>query len=1195
MSCVSLDPENNATLWNAFDDQMQPIGSIQSQQDLLENCEEYGQVHGGKIACVKCKTGFIGILSRDSSSRTQAMEISISVNGRSNTMEFWNTFIECYDASLILRTDSSTQHVGSSDCEFGFRIPEREGYGCLKCKDNKIGQILDVQYDADGIYLHTNYQVIGQCQTSLLKSELTSIGFPNRDNLAHIQWNILMPYTNCGTWGYADNQVLVYMFLTDFLNPYITLTAFLDHSTVVPQQGLQAYCLPSARVQNQISNCQIYGLSTLIPSFDSSTSVISDPVCLACEPGFSPVFDITGAEITSCQAISECTTNSHASNTWLNACESPTHNAWNQEILSGTQVVAFDDPVSSADAIADCLVIDSSPTVSVCLMCRVGYTLFDNSCVFIPQGEFLCENIGMGFTNVSDSLVALRSLHFNSFAHLRFHSDNSGFLDHVHPLCNSCMNDQILFIDSQNNNSKICGQSMFINSSDHIPSNCKYTAFDQPLKCAECDSNYLLARPSLECVPQSSFPNCSTLLSSNGSFSCTSCTKGFFLSSGSCLPTNCLAFSGTDPSQCAICNENYKIDPTTTQRCILNTQSSAPCLLFSPTLNHCIACSDPEKMVHLFVDVGNSSQILGYECSPFEVKGNGMDDYNLTYPFIRIEISSDNGIETHLERVETEDQIKRTFSNKSPMKSPADSHCLPKRVVLQCDEHSLEDNVYCRKCKDFYSLRTSDNQCIPGLISSCRKYLDDSAGCTECLKEYFLSSDRQSCLARLNTQNCEEFKADEDKCTKCKTGHWLNLNDFSCQEYSARFCKEFHPNLNQCQTCQEDTWKENIQGNVICKAYSARNCATHNPERDECLSCNDKGFPVTHTDGSLLCSDRTILNCEQVDPNEDDCLLCQEGSYYNTNTQNCIVHRSMPNCQTFSRTSAECQQCNPGFYFSTNLQDCQEYPKGILGCVDYVSEDQCSQCRKEYFPEGGRCSLQETPISGCARYTSATSCAECESGRVLVGNECKSTSLSNCLTFENETACSICSPNYILNSDTKQCEDSGITNCISAQKGDPNICTKCRSRYVLSFDKTACSFPLVDIKNCLEYSDQTTCEICEPGYLLSQAKDKCSPIQDLAGSNCAFGEELSTPVCDVCSLGFEKEASGNCVAFKTSNCWVWDYQQDRCQLCQSGTYMDSSYKCIQIIIEDQSQKNCLITSYMFMFLLSFLFITLKFN
>lgn len=1166
MSCISLDPANNATIWNAFDNKMEPIGSIQSPEHLIENCEEYGQIDPTKIGCTKCKSGFVGIIPQQSSTRTGNLDITISLNDRVDTMDFWHPFDECYDNSKILRTNASTNHVNANDCEFGFRIDEREGYGCLRCLNNKIGQVLSVLYDSDGIYLHTNYQVIGNCQTTSIKSELTGIGFLNRSTLSRLQWNILMPFTNCASWGYADSEVLVYMYLTDFLNPYVQLNSFDDEYPHPDEPIEQAYCFPTARVNNQISHCQIYSISSLIPNFNSSTSVIQNPHCLACEPGYAPVFDVNDQYITQCQIIPNCTTSSHNSNTWLNACESPTFDAWKVEVINGSQVIAFDEPVSTSEAIGNCEVIDTSASSDLCVLCEAGYTLVDNACELIEVGNFLCENRGMGYTGVSDSLVAVPSLHFNSFAHLRFANKNSAYLDYVHPLCNSCLGSEILFIDSENAAAKVCGKSIFVESSDHIPSDCKYPAFNNPLKCAECEPNFLLVTPSLECVPQSSFPNCSTVIFSGISNACTSCQKGFYFSSGSCLPTNCLEFSAANSDECAVCKESYKIDPSSKQRCILDAGSPAPCKLYSPTLDHCISCQDSSKLVHLFVKKGSSDVIEGFECVEFSIEGNGFENYNLDYPYIQIEIASDNNIEIYLKRVETENQIFRTFAHKSPTINPAHSHCLPKRNIPHCKTDSILENAYCLKCEDYYFLQTSDNQCVSGSITKCREYSNNASQCLRCDNGYYLSSNSQACILRDNTSNCEEFIIDADSCSKCQQGFRLDLSTMTCQEYSANFCKEFHPNINQCTSCQHEAWKEVIGDQVLCKTYSAQHCATFDLYRDRCSSCNDQGYPTTLPDGSLLCKQRTISNCETVDPLTDDCLLCEQGAYYSTSSQSCIIHRNIEYCSEYSRISPDCTVCDAGFYYNETHQECFEYPAGILGCAVYEKKDRCGKCRKEYYLDGGSCSLVESVIAGCAEYTSASACAECESGKVLVGNECKTTTLTNCSVFLNEAACDVCAENYILNSENKTCEYSNIANCTSAIKGNPNTCTKCQAPFVLSFDKTACNYPKTDIKNCVEYASEIKCQKCNSGYILSENGFECLEMNERAGAYCSYGRTTNSAFCDSCKLGFDKNDDGVCVPLKTKSCWVWNYTDNRCELCMIGTYMNSSFDCVDVPI-----------------------------
>lgn len=1171
--CLTLDPANNATFWNAFDHKMQPLGSIQSKDALVENCASYVQVDPSTLACSECKAGFVGIIPQRNSTRTSHLSIAHSVNDVKDSLDFWNTFEECYDDSLDLRVTASSGHVNSGDCEFGFRIDDREGFGCLQCSGNQMGQILDVLYDIHGIYLLTKYQVIGNCSSTSIKSELTGLGFLNRASLSHLQWNMLMPFTNCATWGYADEHILVYMLVSDFLSPFVDLRSYDDDFFTVSTPIAQAYCLPSSRVQNQISNCQIYSLGSHPASFNSDTSIISNPNCLACKPGFYAVLDANGQFITSCSAISDCSTASHNSNTWLNACESPSHGAWKTETISGTEVIAFDEPVTSAEAISDCQVIDTSSASSRCVMCRAGFTLHQNQCLQLQTGSFLCENVGIGLTDVSESLVAVPGLHFSSFALLRFSSKNTSFLGRVHALCNSCPTDQILFLDSQTPSSKLCGKSIFVDPSDHLASDCVYSAFDQPLKCAKCSGAFLLVTPSLECVPQASFPNCTSVQNISSVNSCTECEKGFYLSDQKqCLPTNCQEFAHPDPKQCAVCKAGFTADPSSLLRCLPDASGSTSCLLFSPTLNHCVRCRDSDNLVHVFVRMGSPDVIEGFECSEFALEGNGFSDYNLDYPFIRIEVSSDHTTRILLQRVETENQMTRNFSQKTPSTNPATSHCLPGRSVPMCRDSSLLDNVYCLRCLDHYYLQTSNNQCVPGNISSCKEYEPDGVHCMTCVHSHFVSSDRKSCIIRENTSHCSDLSLDSDKCLKCDSGFRLDLGSFACVEYSAKFCKSFHPNLNECLACQEGTWKQVVSGSVQCKPYSAANCLSFDSLRDQCSQCNDNGWPVPLPNDGLLCKDRTTKNCETVDPLRDDCLLCEHGNYYNTAVETCLVHRTINHCATYSRVSVHCDQCDTGYYYNTEHQECIIYPEGIAGCIEYTAKDTCTKCDSQHYLDSAKCTSVQTPVEGCATYAGAETCVECQQGRVLVQNECKSTSLTDCVSFESELACQTCADNFILDPATKTCSNSNILNCVSAIKGEPNLCTRCAQGYLLSSDKASCDFPKVDIRNCVDYESEVKCRLCRNGFILSENGFKCESLGRLAGANCLVAQTLTSPFCDSCELGFEKNVDGKCVSLKVENCWLWNYTSDTCELCKSGSFMDDQGQCV-IPVRETSPEN----------------------
>lgn len=50
------------------------------------------------------------------------------------------------------------------------------------------------------------------------------------------------------------------------------------------------------------------------------------------------------------------------------------------------------------------------------------------------------------------------------------------------------------------------------------------------------------------------------------------------------------------------------------------------------------------------------------------------------------------------------------------------------------------------------------------------------------------------------------------------------------------------------------------------------------------------------------------------------------------------------NCQLDSPTEDYCIECLEGFYL-TNEKECEAYPTGIVNCINYKSETECTACQ----------------------------------------------------------------------------------------------------------------------------------------------------------------------------------------------------------------------------------------------------------
>jgi hypothetical protein len=251
-----------------------------------------------------------------------------------------------------------------------------------------------------------------------------------------------------------------------------------------------------------------------------------------------------------------------------------------------------------------------------------------------------------------------------------------------------------------------------------------------------------------------------------------------------------------------------------------------------------------------------------------------------------------------------------------------------------------------------------------------------------------------------------------------------------------------------------------------------------------------------------------------------------------------------------------------------------------MKCSIYSDLNTCSQCDPDYFLADNKCLVVTSPVAACKIHQNEEECQECEEGFYLRSpNDCVTNEILHCETQISRTACQKCKPNYVLAriDSALVCKFSNIQNCLVAIGGQVVTCNKCQSGFVPSSDKKSCIQPS-GIQQCAEYKSFNSCSRCNSGYIRNDSCNQCLDRTSVTGNalgttNCVSEFIPKKPVCDMCKPGYLKNDEGKCVACKANGCAICNLNNDKCQVCREGFYMNSNMVCLLNSGRDTEDKS----------------------
>ena len=393
------------------------------------------------------------------------------------------------------------------------------------------------------------------------------------------------------------------------------------------------------------------------------------------------------------------------------------------------------------------------------------------------------------------------------------------------------------------------------------------------------------------------------------------------------------------------------------------------------------------------------------------------------------------------------------------------------------------------KCKEgtYYS---EDSKCSN--INYC-KITKKDLNCKECIYEYYLSSDGESCT---KDKNCLNGDKDKGICNYCNINYYLDLQDNQCKNNTIdekyKYCKIV--DNGKCIDCEVGYFLSDDD-----KCTITPNCSISN--NSLCTKCQEDFYlGLDHRCSSI---EKCIYSYQGI------CNECQDGYYLNVNEDKCIESKdNFTNCKKNDYYSPEkCELCKNNFYISYKDYLCYNNTEQgpFYKCqIGNFLGDKCINCVDGYYI--GKKDSNCSKIKGCLQSLDENTCSECDdyycldnkgncSDNHYVIDENKKYYYRCKVLNEDGTKCKICENNLNITNegicyDNEHCESYQYEKCVKCQKdnlyGYYGYCLNDIFGCIDTF--------LEHCIKCNDIKNIDTCTQCEEGYEINEY-GKCIKIE----------------------------------------------------------------------------------------------------
>jgi hypothetical protein len=629
---------------------------------------------------------------------------------------------------------------------------------------------------------------------------------------------------------------------------------------------------------------------------------------------------------------------------------------------------------------------------------------------------------------------------------------------------------------------------------------------------------------------------------------------------------NCNTQDSSTFNKCDICSGQFslKYDSTAQNKltngleCVSSGQEN--CLVYDTNLTHCVKCT---KGYFLNIDYICDS-VNAYQC----------EDYGY-YTKDRLEVTTNYSLTGHGCNRCAGDMISMRFTDifstciMSQSLKPG-SNASSTFLITNCSFYGVNDQneIICAECNEISISSESRKHCfiIPNSLENCRMVSNTSQEnnikCSIC-EDFYYKDDFDYCISG-NILYCVQYNSSTD-CSQCQPGYFrTQVEDgrIICMKPNSQPCKNYDissaliGNL-KCNLCESNYYytSSSEHGN-----FPLTDCLTI-PAIDNCLEYEN--------DGGILNSALSCTKCEPL--------------YYVLTALRCSqrTKQNIPFCLTMSVTEDKCGTCSLGYYVNED-GDCELYPSGVINCIQYKDETECSKCEKNYYLLNNECIRSKRLVKDCSYYDGDGLCSECRNGFFLSNRECQLGEAINCKTFKNKGECETCPDGYglIPDNDNLSCIEIKIDNCNipDVNSKGPNFkCSQCDVGFYVNSDFTCTAVPS-QIEYCGIYESESTCQLCFNNYVLVSNKKKCvlsNTIENFIDNNCLNSYISPEPICNVCNFGYYFEVPTEKLLIDSSTDTIASKTTPNRTFASQGRQAYAKVGLLQDELENQLNNKCI--------------------
>lgn len=315
-------------------------------------------------------------------------------------------------------------------------------------------------------------------------------------------------------------------------------------------------------------------------------------------------------------------------------------------------------------------------------------------------------------------------------------------------------------------------------------------------------------------------------------------------------------------------------------------------------------------------------------------------------------------------------------------------------------DHGSTECIFCQE--GFFA---SKGRCQIQFIPDCERFIPNK---NECAKFYSIvlqpNSERRLDARMLAISNCKKMDNTNQMCTECMENFYIDYDTNSCLKNDIPNCTLVRNNARSCKICEN---KHYLSSPTECLKIAAFDYCAHSlPNQDMCLTCQG---------GFILSNNKCVRNDPDPCTNwiEGHCHACARKFYLDPQALDC---RPIPidHCDAYDILTVSCSKCDDGFNLSVDQKAChaEAGPARNLAtdsCLKIeASSNECLECPSLHYINSSRFCSRISEVNCDASNGKIDSCVYCKAGYYLSAGapQCKPQAIDGCKIYKaNENVC----------------------------------------------------------------------------------------------------------------------------------------------------------------------------------------------